>query len=53
MRATQCGDDVLVPLLREDRLETEFAHVLLGARLADGRVAAGAGEERAGSLGVP
>src|SRR5581483_7707221 len=53
MRATQRGDDVVVPLDRVDRLEPELRHALLAPGLPHARRGPLAAEERSRSLRVP
>src|SRR5215210_6314785 len=53
MSTAEGGDDILLAVGRENRLETKLGHTLLPTRLAVRRVGPLAAEERAGSLRVP
>src|SRR5262245_46742642 len=53
MRAAQSSNDVLVPLLGEDRLEPELDHPLLLPHLTDRRIRSGEPPERARPVRVP
>ena len=53
MRRSQCRDHVVLPLLREDRLEPQLSDTLLAPGFPDRRTCSLPAEKRARSLRVP